>query len=110
MALGIKLIGYAVVFAVGVATPFAVDGMVKKGAPYPSDEPPYAPGASADDSGDRGVSAASIGAPHIRQRLWWCAVADVPGTRRGEERPHGSRQSTCWRDCWPRLPVPAKGA
>lgn len=37
------------------------------------------------------LCAAGVGAPHIRQRLWWVAddwLADGAGTRRRSERPH----------------------
>ena len=33
------------------------------------------------------LCAASVDAPHIRQRLFWCAVVNSDGDRRGERRP-----------------------
>lgn len=39
--------------------------------------------------GGADLCAAGVGAPHIRQRLWW--VADGAGNGRGEERPQSGR-------------------
>lgn len=43
--------------------------------------------------GGADLCAASVGAPHVRQRLWWVADTDCPGRPR-----QGSPQPTEWRD------------
>lgn len=60
--------------------------------------------------GTADLCAASVGAPHIRQRLYW--VADMPGSgpQRSEFEPEGQQRQAAERGCTPGRVVQSNGA